>query len=102
MSDLASHLDKDTMIVLIVFGIMGTVAIVAITAGVWYHWRKHELEATLKAELIKQGRSVEDIERVLRASSKTDKDYELQQKVIKAALKEGKTADEIDRMLRSI
>ena len=102
MSDIASHLDKDAIIVLIVFASMGTVAIVGIIAGAWYYWRKHELETTLKAELIKQGRSVEEIERVLRASGKTDKDYELKEKVLKAALKEGKTADEIDRMLRSI
>jgi sensor histidine kinase regulating citrate/malate metabolism len=102
MSELLSQLGREQLTTIICLGIAATVAIVAIIAGVWCHWRKAEMEASLKAELIKQGRSVDEIERVLRASSRTDEDRSLQQKVIKMALKEGKSTEEIDRLLRSV
>lgn len=102
MSDLLSKLDGGELIPIIMFLVGGVLGIVGIIAGVWYHWRKTEIEASLKAEMIKQGRSAEEIERILKASGRTDKDYEIKQKVIKTALKEGKTSEEIDRILRSV
>jgi|SRR5215471_5723880 len=102
MSELMSKLDGGEIIPIFMFAVMGVVAIVATIAGVWYHWRKSEIEASLKAEMVKQGRSAEEIERILKATGRTDKDSELKQKVIKAALKEGKSSEEIDRILRSV
>jgi hypothetical protein len=102
MSDVLSQLGRDQLTAILCLGIVALVAIVGIVAGVWCHWRKAELEASLKAELIKQGRSVEEIERVLKATCRTDEDRDLQQKVIKMALKEGKSTEEIDRLLRSV
>ncbi len=102
MSEFLSRLNGGELIGLCFFVIAGVIAIVSVVAGVWYHWRKTEIEASLKAEMIKQGRSAEEIERILRATSKSDEDNDLKKKVIKAALKEGKSSEEIDRLLRSV
>ena len=56
-------------IVAIVCGCL--VAVVATVAKQWRKSREAELEAALKADLIKQGRSAEEIEKILRASGKT-------------------------------
>ena len=56
------------IIVGIVFGSLAT--IVGVLAKEWRRWREAELEASLKAELIKQGRSPEEIEKVLRATGR--------------------------------
>lgn len=55
-------------IVAIVCGCL--VAVVATVAKQWRKAREAELEAALKADLIKQGRSGEEIEKILRASAK--------------------------------
>jgi hypothetical protein len=47
-----------------------TVAMVATVAKQWRKAREAELEASLKAEMIKQGRSPEEIAKILRLSSK--------------------------------
>ncbi len=49
----------------VLYGIVSTLAVN------WRKAREAEVEASLKAELIKQGRSAEEIERVLRASART-------------------------------
>ncbi len=46
-------------------------AIVSVVAVQWRKAREADVEASLKAELIKQGRSAEEIERVIRASART-------------------------------
>jgi hypothetical protein len=54
------------IIVVAVTSMLGTA--IAVVAKQWRKAREAECEAALKAEMIKQGRSVEEIERVLRAS----------------------------------
>jgi len=44
--------------------------IVAVVAKQWRKTREAEIEAALKADLIKQGRSAEEIERVLRLTAR--------------------------------
>jgi hypothetical protein len=55
------------VIIAIVCSTLG--AAIATIAKEWRKAREAELEASLKAELISQGRSPEEIERVLKASS---------------------------------
>ncbi len=102
MSELLNRLNSEeiTGVIAIVCGC--TVGAIAIIGGFWYAWRKADMEAALKLELIKQGRSIEEIERVLKATGSTDADHEFKQKVVKLALREGKSADEINRLLKSI
>jgi hypothetical protein len=46
------------------------VAVVAILAGTWHKNRKTEMEIALKQDMLNRGMSVEEIERVMRASRK--------------------------------
>lgn len=85
--------------------------LIALTAIVVYNWRRvrqTELEASLKQDMLNRGLSVDDIERVLRASSAppaeqtpakpetiTDNEYALVEKLVD----EGKSADEIARII---
>jgi len=55
-------------IVAIVFGC--TVAIVHAVAKEWRKVRVAEMEVSLKAEMVKQGRSAEEIEQVLKSTGK--------------------------------
>jgi hypothetical protein len=52
----------------VVCGMLGTA--ISVIAKQWRKAREAEIEASLKAELIKQGRSAEEIEKVLRASGR--------------------------------
>ncbi len=56
------------IIVAVVCTTLGSV--VGVVAKQWRKARESEMEASLKAEMIKQGRSAEEIERVLRATGK--------------------------------
>ena len=69
-NDILSHVFSVWgMIIFVVFcSMMG--GAIAVIAKNWRKTREAELEATIKAEMIKQGRSVEDIERVLKATGK--------------------------------
>jgi hypothetical protein len=58
------------VIVAIVCGALTTV--IGTVAKEWRKAREAEMEASLKVELIKQGRSPEEIERVLRVSGKSN------------------------------
>jgi hypothetical protein len=57
------------IIIAIVCSTLGT--IVGVIAKQWRKAREAEIEASLKAELIKQGRSADEIERVLKATGKS-------------------------------
>lgn len=63
---LESMLTKPELIVFVVGGIIGVVAIVA---GYWSKVRRIEVEAGLKQDMIERGMSAEEIERVIRASA---------------------------------
>jgi hypothetical protein len=45
------------------------VAIVGIIVWHWYKWRKREIDANLKLDMLARGMSAEDIERVLSAGT---------------------------------
>ncbi len=45
------------------------VAIIGIIASHWYKWRKREIDANLKLEMLSRGMSADDIERVLSAGT---------------------------------
>jgi hypothetical protein len=62
------------IIVAIVCGMLGTA--ISVIAKQWRKTREAEIEASLKAELIKQGRSAEEIEKVLRVSGRSGPDEE--------------------------
>lgn len=83
------------------------VAITAIVAHQWRAIRCTELEVALKQDMLRRGLSVEEIERVLRASEKppeaaakadpvSDNAYALTEKMID----EGRSGEEIERLLR--
>ncbi len=73
----------------------------------WRKVRQLDTEAALKQDMLNRGMSVEDVERVLRASSEapaptstgpvSDNEYYLIEKLID----EGKSADEIERVIRA-
>jgi hypothetical protein len=69
MSELLSRLEPGHIIpiVAIVGGILW--GIVSSLAMAWTKIRKAELQATLKRELIAQGRSADEVERILAAGS---------------------------------
>jgi hypothetical protein len=83
------------------------VAIVAIVATQWRAVRQIDIEAALKQDMLNRGLPVEEIERIVRASSTvpagtqggepvSDNEYYLVEKLVD----EGKSADEIERILR--
>jgi hypothetical protein len=84
------------------------VALVAVILSQWRHVRQADLEASLKRDMLERGLGVDEIERVLRASSTpapapaassgpiSDNEYYLVEKLVD----EGKSADEIERVLR--
>lgn len=83
------------------------VAVIAIVVHNWRRVRQTELDASLKQDMLNRGLSVDDIERVLRASSVppdqhpakpetiSDNEYALVEKLVD----EGKSADEIARII---
>ena len=61
------------------FSLWGAITVIAVAGGTgsiattvakqWRKAREAEIEANLEAEMVRQGRSAEEIERILRASS---------------------------------
>jgi hypothetical protein len=92
-----------------IIGLLGgtVVAVVAIIATHWRHVRQAEADTALKQDLLQRGMSVEEIERVVRASSTastepakepiSDNEYYMVEKLVE----EGKTVDEIERIIRA-
>jgi hypothetical protein len=83
------------------------VGLVAILAHQWRAARRTELEVALKQDMLRRGLSVEEIERVLRASEGppeapakpdpvSDNAYALTEKMIE----EGRSGEEIERLLK--
>ena len=83
------------------------VALVAIIAHQWRAVRRTEMELALKQDMLRRGLSVEEIERVLRASEVppeapakpdpvSDNAYALTEKMIE----EGRSGEEIERLLK--
>ncbi|MBN1489812.1 MAG: hypothetical protein JXA69_07835 [Phycisphaerae bacterium] len=52
----------------IVFLVPIVIAVTAILAGTWWKVRQHELETALKQDMLNRGMSVDEIERVMRAT----------------------------------
>ncbi len=84
------------------------VALVAILSGMWRGVRRAEVEATLKQDMLNRGMSVDQIERVIRASAYneeksappepiTDNEYYLVEKLVE----EGKTSEDIERIIKA-
>jgi hypothetical protein len=74
--------------------------LVAILASYWHAVRRTEAEASLKQDMINRGLSVDEIERVIKATNSppeviTEMEYNLIEKLVD----EGKTAEEIERIL---
>jgi hypothetical protein len=101
---LAQH--PETVVPFMVFASGALVGIVAIVAHQWRAIRRTELEMALKQDMLKRGLSVEEIERVLRASERppeepakpdpiTDNEYALVQKMVE----EGRAAPEVERLV---
>lgn len=69
MGELFSRFNAGEIIGLISVLAGCTVAITAIVCAHWWKLRQAELDASLKAEMLRQGKSVDEIERLLRATS---------------------------------
>ena len=85
------------------------VGLVAIIAHQWRAVRRTEMELALKQDMLKRGLSVEEIERVLRASEKppeepakpdpiTDNEYAVVEKMVE----EGRPAADVERLVKLI
>jgi hypothetical protein len=93
---------------MVAIGCGALIAIIAIVACQWRAVRQLETEGALKQDMLNRGMSVEQIERVLRASSAaapqpdkpetiTDNEYYALEKLVD----EGKSAEEIERIMRA-
>src|SRR5262245_61201373 len=83
------------------------VALVAILAHQWRAVRRTEMELALKQDMLRRGLSVEEIERVLRASqvppdepAKPDPVSDNADALTEKMIEEGKTGEEIERLLK--
>jgi hypothetical protein len=75
------------------------IAVTAILCTFWWKNRVAEHEAAIKLEMLKQGKGVEEIERVLKASAEPNHDP--RQALIEQAIAQGKSPDEIERLVRA-
>jgi hypothetical protein len=81
--------------------------LVAVITVVAHHWRKvrqGEAEAALKQDMLTRGLSVDEIERVIRASNQ-DVDRALSDNeaaLVHRLAKEGKSGEEIERVIRAL
>jgi hypothetical protein len=93
------------------FGAGEVIALVAVLGGVaialsaiimtfWSRVRRSEIEASLKLEMVKQGKSIEEIERLLRASHGPSLDPK--QRLAIHAMNMGHSAEEIERLVRAL
>ncbi len=99
--------DPALLIPIVLFLGGALVGIVAILAHQWRAIRRTELETALKQDMLRRGLSVDEIERVLRASERppeepakpdpvSDNAYALTEKMID----EGRSGEEIERLLK--
>jgi hypothetical protein len=99
--------NPEALIPITLFGGGALVGIVAILAHQWRAVRRTELEVALKQDMLRRGLSVEEIERVLRASERppeeaakadpvSDNAYALTEKMIE----EGRSGEEIERLVK--
>jgi hypothetical protein len=103
------------LLIPIIMAICGSlVGIIAIVAHQWRNLRQAEVEAALKQDMLNRGLSVEEIERVVRASTNpanskpawghnrkdpiSDNEYYLVEKLVD----EGKSAEEIERIIKAV
>src|SRR5262249_51938353 len=99
---------------LIVFVALVCGTLIAVSAILCHHWsvvRQAETEASLKQDMLNRGLSVDEIERVIKASAQvakaqasadkpdpiSDNEYYLVEKLVD----EGKSAEEIERIIRA-
>jgi hypothetical protein len=86
----------------------GLVALVAIATAMWRSVRRAEVEASLKQDMLNRGMTVDQIERVIRASAAapeygetagpiSDNEYYLVEKLVE----EGKSVEDIERIIRA-
>ncbi len=98
--------DPALLIPIVLFAGGALVGITAILAHQWRAIRRTELETALKQDMLRRGLSVEEIERVLRATERppegpakadpvSDNAYALTEKMID----EGRSGDEIERLV---
>src|SRR5262245_17032572 len=86
------------------------VGIIAIVAHQWRNVRQAEVEAALKQDMLNRGMSVDEIERVVRATNKpteakpTKRDHISgnEYALIEKLVDEGKSAEEIDRIIKAL
>jgi hypothetical protein len=104
-------LAKDPAIpIVIVLAICGTlIAITAILACQWRAVRESELEGNLKQDMLNRGMAVDDIERLIKATSrppvpeeKPDLISDNEKDLIESLVEEGKSAEEIERIIRAV
>ena len=99
--------DPALLIPIVLFVGLALVGITAIVAHYWRAVRQAEMDTALKQDMLKRGLSVEEIERVLRASERppeepakpdpvSDNAYALTEKMIE----EGRSGEEIERLLK--
>jgi hypothetical protein len=104
MADLFNKLSGEEVMLLAFIVTGGVIALTAILGGIWYNHRKVEMEASLKAELIKQNRSADEIERILKASSGETVTFqskeERRQELVLQWNEEGKSPEEIEKLLK--
>jgi hypothetical protein len=103
------------LLIPIIMAVCGAlVGIVAIIANQWRNVRSAEVEAALKQDMLTRGLSVDEIERVVRATNKSskskpewarskkdpisDNEYYLVEKLVD----EGKSAEEIERIIKAL
>lgn len=107
--------EDPALLIPIIMALCGAlVGIVAILAHQWRNIRNAEVEAALKQDMLTRGLSVDEIERVVRATNKSskskpewarnkkdpisDNEYYLVEKLVD----EGKSAEEIERIINAV
>jgi hypothetical protein len=98
------------MLVVVVLAVCGTlIAVTAILACQWRAVRESELEGNLKQDMLNRGMAVDDIERLIKATSrppapeeKPDLISDNEKELIESLVDEGKSAEEIERIIRAV
>jgi hypothetical protein len=84
-----------------------TVGLAAVIANNWRSVRRAEVEAALKQDMLNRGMTVEQIERVVRASNvseeggKTDPISDNEMHLVERMVDEGRSTEEIERVIRA-
>jgi hypothetical protein len=104
---LESLFSKDPdLLIPIIMSICGTlVAIIAIGAHQWRCVRQAEVEGALKQDMLSRGMSVQEIERVVQASSQKSSKAtclsDAQEDLLGKMVKNGRSTEEIERVIRA-